>query len=112
MASRRPHRRERYGIDPVDGGGPGTKLSAFCPQEARGCATSWNTVRSAATGNTEGRPQRAMPLWQREEIQALLWKQLDADPLICADEFLSGDDVRIETNQDVEAAITRLVSRT
>jgi hypothetical protein len=41
-----------------------------------------------------------------------LWKQRDTNPLICADEFLPGDEVRIETNQDVEAAIARLVSRT
>jgi len=51
-------------------------------------------------------------MWQREEIQALLWKQLDAGQLIFAGEFLPGDEVRIETNEDVEAAIARLVSRT
>lgn len=41
-----------------------------------------------------------------------MWKQLDADQLICAGEFLSGDEVRIETHQDVEVATARLVSRT
>lgn len=41
-----------------------------------------------------------------------VWELRDADHLICAGEFLPGDEVRIETNQDVEAAIARLVSRT
>lgn len=83
----------------MDGSGLGTKLSVFCPAEARGCATRWNSVPSAATGNAEGRPQRAMPMWQWEKIQALLWKQLDVDQLICAGEFRPGDAMRIETHR-------------
>jgi hypothetical protein len=38
-------------------------------------------------------------MWQWEKIQALLWKQLDVDQLICAGEFRPGDAMRIETHR-------------
>jgi len=97
----------------VDGSGTGAKLSPFRAPEARAHAIRREALRIAAPGSIEGWSQRALPLWQRKEIQALLRQPIARDTLIRVRKLPASEvGVRIETNQDLQTAITRLASRT
>jgi hypothetical protein len=65
----------------------GTKSKTMTFRSSRFLSRPSSYRQDAAPVSTEGRSQRALPLWQRKEIQALLRQPIAGDTLIRVKNF-------------------------